>query len=129
MYTPDLNTQNLTSLEFSRSSAQQEVRIQENVQNQVGIPQTLIIQGGGIIAFIVFWTSFLMLLSKITKGTFDNNLSFPVNSLQTHRCTKCQYFSRNHLLNCAVQPAVVMTEEAKYCSDFYPSKINSRLRR
>lgn len=37
-------------------------------------------------------------------------------------CRKCQFFDNNQQLPCAVQPAVVLSEEAINCSDYAPKR-------
>lgn len=37
-------------------------------------------------------------------------------------CHKCQFFDNNQQLPCAVQPAVVLSEEALNCSDYAPKR-------
>ncbi|MGB3757090.1 MAG: hypothetical protein WBA07_12045 [Rivularia sp. (in: cyanobacteria)] len=37
-------------------------------------------------------------------------------------CHKCQFFDNNQQLPCAVQPAVVLSEEAMNCSDYAPKR-------
>ncbi|MBV6625970.1 MAG: hypothetical protein KI793_24070 [Rivularia sp. (in: Bacteria)] len=37
-------------------------------------------------------------------------------------CYKCQFFSNNQQLPCAVQPALVLSEEAFNCSDYSSRK-------
>jgi len=41
-------------------------------------------------------------------------------------CTTCRFFSNNTYLKCAVQPTLVLTEQAKNCPDYlfvYPYRI------
>lgn len=44
--------------------------------------------------------------------------SFIVKLPAPVRCSDCQYFNKNHLLNCAVHPVTVMTEQAVDCKDY-----------
>ncbi len=37
-------------------------------------------------------------------------------------CHKCQFFDNNQQLPCAVQPAVVLSEEAMNCGDYTPKR-------
>ncbi len=37
-------------------------------------------------------------------------------------CHKCQFFDNNQQLPCAVQPAVVLSEEALNCGDYAPKR-------
>jgi hypothetical protein len=109
-------SQNWILAATSNQNRQKEVQVQERLPNQVDIYETLITQGGGIIAFLFFWVSLLILASKKLKSVSDNQLDLCTK----HRCHKCQYFVKNHFLNCAVQPSLVLTEEANNCSDYYP---------
>lgn len=101
----------------------QQIQAQEPSTNQVSISETLITQGGGIIAFLFFWGSFLFLASRKIKGRLDDQFECPTNSVSNYRCTQCRYYSKNHFLNCAVQPNIVLTDEANNCSDYSPKKI------
>lgn len=101
----------------------QQIQSQEPSTNQVSISETLITQGGGIIAFLFFWGSFLFLASRKIKTRLDGQFESPTNSVSNHRCTQCRYYSKSRFLNCAVQPDIVLTEEANSCSDYSPQKI------
>ena len=37
-------------------------------------------------------------------------------------CRKCQFFDNNQQLPCAVQPAVVLSEQAVNCGDYAPKR-------
>lgn len=37
-------------------------------------------------------------------------------------CRKCQFFSNNHYLKCAVNPSIAMTKDAIECRDYCPSE-------
>ena len=104
----------------SNQRTQREVQVQERVSNQAGITETIITQGGGILAFLFFWAGFLIWASKRLKSISDEQLDLCTKSLPNHRCTQCQYFVKNHFLNCAVQPSLVLTDEADNCSDYCP---------
>jgi hypothetical protein len=104
----------------SYQRTQTEIQVQEKVSNQAEITDILITQGGGIIAFLFFWVGFLVWASKRLKTVSDEQLDLCRNSLPNHRCTQCQYFTKNHFMNCAVQPSLVLTDEADNCSDYCP---------
>lgn len=114
-----LNRQNQTLIVTLNYNVQQ-VQTQEQLTNKVNIFETLITQGGGIIAFIFFWAFFLFLAYKKIKDSPDEQFELPTNSSLNHHCIQCRYYSKNKLLNCAVQPSTVLTEEAKNCLDYYP---------
>jgi hypothetical protein len=104
----------------SYQRTQTEVQVQKTVSNQAEITETIINQGGGILAFLFFWAGFLIWASKRLKSVSDEQLDLCTKSLTNHRCTQCQYFAKNHFLNCAVQPSLVLTDEANNCSDYCP---------
>lgn len=74
---------------------------------------------GGSLGFIVAWVVFFIMLSKLRR-VVDNKLVITINSLNKLPCQKCEFFCSNNYLKCAVQPSMVMTEEAKNCSDYSP---------
>lgn len=115
-----LNHQNQMLAITSNQRTQREVQVQESVTNQAEIYETIITQGGGILAFLFFWAGFLIWTSKKLKSVSDEQLDLCTKSLPNHRCTQCQYFAKNHFLNCAVQPSLVLTDEANNCSDYCP---------
>ncbi|RUS93463.1 hypothetical protein DSM106972_096120 [Dulcicalothrix desertica PCC 7102] len=115
-----LNHQNKILLVTSKQAMRQEVQVQETLSNQAELTETLITQGGGILAFIFFMGGFLFLASKKLKDVSDDQLDLCKNSLPNHRCTQCRYFAKNHFINCAVQPSIVLTDEATNCSDYCP---------
>lgn len=115
-----LNHPNQMLVTTSNQKTQRQVQVQESVTNQAEIYETIITQGGGIIAFIFFWAGFLIWASKRLKSVSDEQLDLCTKSLPNHRCTQCQYFAKNHFLNCAVQPSLVLTDEANNCSDYCP---------
>lgn len=104
----------------SYQRTQTEAQVQKTVSNQTEITETLITQGGGIIAFLFFWAGFLVWASKRLKTVSDAQLDSCKNSLPNHRCTQCRYFAKNHFMNCAVQPSLVLTDDANNCSDYTP---------
>ncbi|BAZ09084.1 hypothetical protein NIES4071_08900 [Calothrix sp. NIES-4071] len=120
-----LNHQNKISAVTSNQAMRQEVKFQERLPNKAEITETLITQGGGIIAFIFFLGSLLLLASNKLKGVSDEQLDLRTSSLSNHRCTQCRYFAKNHFINCAVQPSLVLTDEAKNCSDYCPKNQKS----
>ncbi len=67
------------------------------------------------------WIVFFLVVRKTRNGV-DNKRIFTINSLHKVPCKNCKYYSSNHYLKCAVQPSIVMTEEAKNCSEYLPNK-------
>ncbi|MUG91388.1 hypothetical protein F7734_02335 [Scytonema sp. UIC 10036] len=100
----------------------QTIKLQPTQYNEVKVFDTFIEQGGTTLALIVFLSGLLAFLNiKISKGTSENlfndseiNYTYPYDL----PCSKCYFFSKNHYLPCAVNPTIVMSEEAKNCSDY-----------
>jgi hypothetical protein len=36
-------------------------------------------------------------------------------------CSRCQYFNNNHFIKCAINPVVVLNEQAVDCRDYDPN--------
>ncbi|MGI8501570.1 MAG: hypothetical protein ACR2LR_10585 [Hassallia sp.] len=87
------------------------------------VPEIAICVGGSF-GFIVAWVVFFLMLSKL-RTVVDNKIVFTVNSLNKLPCQNCEFFCSNNYLKCAVQPSMVMTEEAKNCSDYSPNNSKS----
>ncbi len=96
------------------------VEVDEVKPDGVETPHAAIVVGGGAVGFIMIWAGFLLVLSKIRTLREDNKIVFPVNHLNKLPCKTCRYFSNNHYVQCAVQPSIVLTEEAMNCSDYCP---------
>ncbi len=86
--------------------------------NGVTVPQ-IAISVGGSLGFLVVVVVFFIMLSKLRR-VVDNKIVFPINSLNKLPCQNCEFFCSNNYLKCAVQPSIVMTEQAKNCSDYSP---------
>jgi hypothetical protein len=67
------------------------------------------------------WVIFFLVLRKI-RTALDNKIVFEVKGLHKVPCKNCQFYSNNNYLKCAVKPDVVMTEEAKDCSEYSSKK-------
>lgn len=75
-------------------------------------------------AVLVAWISFFILLRK-HQGSRGDKKGFVIHTLRKVPCKNCQFYANNHYLKCAVQPSLVMTEEAKNCSEYSPSQSKS----
>ncbi|BAY12759.1 hypothetical protein [Calothrix sp. NIES-2098] len=73
------------------------------------------------LALLISWLVFFLMLRKSQMGV-DNKRIFIINSLHKVPCKNCKYYANNHYLKCAVQPSLVMTEEAKDCPEYLPCK-------
>jgi len=73
------------------------------------------------LALLISWIVFFLILRK-SQRVVDHKQFFIINRLKKVPCQNCQYYSNNHYLKCAIQPSIVMTEEAKNCSEFLPEQ-------
>ncbi|TVP62020.1 MAG: hypothetical protein EA343_12485 [Nodularia sp. (in: Bacteria)] len=71
------------------------------------------------IALLFSWVIFFLILQKV-RTFLDNKMVFSVQGLHKVPCKNCRFYSNNHYLKCAVQPSIVLTEEAKDCSEYSP---------
>ncbi|MCC5636805.1 hypothetical protein LC593_13210 [Nostoc sp. CHAB 5844] len=95
------------------------------IQHQKTQPQGLNIPAATLylspIGLFFSWIIFFLVLRKIQR-VIDNKMVFSVKSLHQVPCKNCRFYSNNHYLKCAVQPSIVMTDEAKNCSEFSDKK-------
>ncbi|WP_224092829.1 hypothetical protein [Nostoc sp. MS1] len=75
------------------------------------------------VGLVFSWVIFFVILRKV-RSIIENKMVFTVKGSHQLPCKNCQFYSHNHYLKCAVQPCVVMTEEAKSCSEYLPKKDN-----
>lgn len=97
-----------------------DVKYEQADSNQFTLPDVAISLTP--IALLISWIVFFLLLRKSRNGV-DNKRIFTINSLHKVPCKNCKYYSSNHYLKCAVQPSIVMTEEAKNCAEYSPIKV------
>ncbi|MBD2447086.1 hypothetical protein H6G76_07885 [Nostoc sp. FACHB-152] len=71
------------------------------------------------IALLSSWIIFFLVLRKV-RTFLDNKMVFTVKTVHQVPCKNCRFYSNNHYLKCAVQPSIVMTDEAKNCSEYSP---------
>ncbi|MDM9383145.1 hypothetical protein QUB80_20845 [Chlorogloeopsis sp. ULAP01] len=124
MYLKKLPVQNIQSNTNVNQATQSEIKIDIVQLNKFIQPDMVIALGGATISFVTIWAGVLLVLSKMRRVAEDNKFYFSVNSLQKVPCKTCHYFSNNYHLHCAVQPSIVLTEEAMNCSDYCPKCIN-----
>ncbi|MBR8835915.1 MAG: hypothetical protein DSM106950_18315 [Stigonema ocellatum SAG 48.90 = DSM 106950] len=72
------------------------------------------------LGFVIGWAGLFLTLSKMRTVALDK-INVNTKSLHKIRCKKCQFFSNNRYLKCAVQPGIVLTKEAENCPDYCPS--------
>jgi hypothetical protein len=75
------------------------------------------------LCFIAIWVGLIYVIADTWK--FNRKETKISRELAQLPCKKCQFFSNNHYLKCAVNPSVVMTHAANECQD-YRSKKSSR---
>ncbi|MFS0514027.1 hypothetical protein ACEYW6_04785 [Nostoc sp. UIC 10607] len=75
------------------------------------------------VGFIISWIAFFVILRKI-RALLDDKMVFSIKGIQKLPCKNCRFYSNNHYLKCAVNPSIVLTEEAVNCSEYSPGKKN-----
>ncbi|MBG1241503.1 hypothetical protein [Nostoc sp. NZL] len=75
------------------------------------------------VGFIISWIVFFVILRKI-RAFLDDKMVFSIKGIQKLPCKNCRFYSNNHYLKCAVNPSIVLTEEAVNCSEYSPGKKN-----
>jgi hypothetical protein len=76
----------------------------------------------------LFLTSTIVLLTLFKKYRFRKKKVVYSKNLQTFveiPCRKCQFFSNNPYLKCAIRPSSVMNERAIDCPDYSPRNFES----
>ncbi|MCC5641607.1 hypothetical protein LC607_01260 [Nostoc sp. CHAB 5824] len=76
------------------------------------------------VGFIISWMVVFLILRKI-REFLDYKMVLPAKGLHKLPCRNCSFYSNNHYLKCAVNPSIVLTEEAMNCSEYSPNKKNS----
>jgi hypothetical protein len=120
MYNQEKFIQHLAAATNFNQAIQGEVKVDNSQVNRGSIPDAKIILAGGSFGFIIIWAVFLVFLSRMRRLAQDNKLIFSIQPLHKVPCRNCHYFSHNHHLKCAVQPSIVLTEEAINCTDYCP---------
>ncbi|MDZ8051932.1 MAG: hypothetical protein RMX68_012275 [Aulosira sp. ZfuVER01] len=110
---------NLVADENIHQVTQNDVKYEPAKSNNFNIPDVAISLTP--LALLISWLVFFLMLRKNQVGG-DNKKNFVINSLHKVPCKNCKYYSSNHYLKCAVQPSIVMTVEAKNCSEYSPHK-------
>ncbi|RUR85879.1 hypothetical protein ACF3DV_23960 [Chlorogloeopsis fritschii PCC 9212] len=118
--------QDLASETNLNQATQSEIKADDIRLDGANVPETGLFATGAAIGFILMWTGFLAIFSKMRtlreELGEDNKFFFSLCQSQQHPCKTCQYFSHNYHLQCAVQPSLVLTEEARNCTDFHPKR-------
>ncbi|AHJ28939.1 hypothetical protein PN465_11540 [Nodularia spumigena CS-584] len=94
-----------------------EVKPEQMQQDGLDIPDIALTLSP--VALLFSWVVFFLLLQKV-RTLLDNKMVFTVNGSHKVPCKNCRFYSNNHYLKCAVQPSIVLTEEAKDCPEYSP---------
>ncbi len=88
----------------------------ENVKTLENVTSDQIVFSG-IIGVAVCWTAIFFMLSKRVRVT---RKEAAVNIKASHQipCKNCEFYSNDPHLKCAVNPSVVLKEQAIDCSDY-----------
>lgn len=73
------------------------------------------------VGLVFSWIVFFIILRKV-RNILEDKLIISVKKSQQLPCKNCKFYTNNHYLKCAVNPSIVMTEEAKNCSEYTPDK-------
>lgn len=89
--------------------------------NATGGNRSLLEENAGLLpvplSFMVMAGVVLILLRSNLLKSFQNRLT-PIKRLNQVPCLNCKYFKNDPYLKCAVNPCVVLTEEAANCSEY-----------
>lgn len=110
---------NLVADENLPGVVRSDVKYEPAKPNQLNIPDVAISLTP--LALLISWIVFFVMLRK-SQAIVDNKRFFIINGIKKVPCKNCQYYSNNHYLKCAVNPSLVMTEEAKECSEYLLDK-------
>lgn len=69
------------------------------------------------LSFMIMAGVVLILLRSNLLKSFQNRLT-PIKRLNQVPCLNCKYFKNDPYLKCAVNPCVVLTEEAANCTEY-----------
>jgi hypothetical protein len=116
MYVNKILLQSIGEADFNQTT-QSEIKLDE-----VSTSDAVFSVEGGAFVFVLVSAGFVLILSKVRSFAENNKVTFPSQSLHKLPCRNCRYFSNNHFLQCAVQPSIVLTEEAMNCSEYCPKK-------
>lgn len=71
----------------------------------------------GIFGFIICWAAIFFMLSKRARFT-RKEIAVNIKTTEQIPCKNCKFYSNDPHLKCAVNPSVVLTEQAIDCSDY-----------
>lgn len=131
----DMNTDEYLAQSVVRESHSKEVRRSEVFSNQSTQSDTPVISdipsnhglwlfptGLAIIASFFATTLIVVWLKRLQywKNLDDSLTSQETDCFHQTACYQCKFFNNNPYLKCAINPSIVLTEEAKNCPDYQP---------
>ncbi len=78
----------------------------------------------GVAGFVICWAAIFFMLSKRVRVT-RKEVAITIQPSHQIPCKNCKFYSNDPHLKCAVNPSVVLTEQAVDCAD-YSSKEKDR---
>jgi len=119
MYVDQNLQKNLAYQSNLHQAIRSEVKKEQVQPNALTIPDVVISLSP--LGFIFGWVVFFLTLRKI-RTSLDNKMVFTIKGSHKVPCRNCKFYSNNHYLKCAVNPSIVLTEEAMNCSEYSPNK-------
>lgn len=104
----------------AREGYQTEIAVEP--QDSINQPNEALIYGGSFSFFVVLTGMAIWLSKRRMEQKKDSFFNF--NRFHQVPCRKCQYFTGNFYLKCAVRPLDVLTKKAINCSDYCPQNQN-----
>lgn len=122
---------NTKNIKFINAQHDQQNYQQEEVANyHINLPELTLYLSP--LAVVILWTIVLIILQKF-RNSHDHKNCLKNDIYHKLPCKKCRFFNNNHYLKCAVNPKIVLTEEAINCCEFaakkekFTDKIRQRL--
>ncbi len=102
-----------------------EIKLSENIDKAKpeGLNTTDFLMLLGPFSFIMGWAVLFVMLSKIGRAARDE-IFVSIKHLHQIPCRNCRFFCNNPYLKCAINPSIVLTEQALDCSDYAPCESN-----
>lgn len=124
MYIDSKNQSHEVALRKANLKIQSEINQPPSKSPQINIPE-VDIPWVGVLSFIAMsWASIFLILSKLLNAGQNQDM-LTAHLFHTLPCRTCKFFCNNHYLKCAVHPDIVMTEQARNCSDYCPKSGNN----
>lgn len=119
MFTNELSSKELRPYQNVNQATRSELKTKQSPTNNIDIPEIAISLTP--VGLVFSWVIFFIILRKI-RSVLEDKIITSVKGSHQLPCKKCKFYASNHFLKCAVNPSVVMTDNAKDCSDYSPEK-------